>query len=148
MPTGTGKTEVAFEIMRQVESHTLFVVPTRALAYQLAGRIEETFGLDVGFIGDHTYRLRPVSVTTYESACIKMERVGDYFKLLIFDECHHLAGNLRLDAARMSAAPFRLGLTATRFTRSCAGARPKKNDRASDGRAMPFKTSSRSARDE
>jgi superfamily II DNA or RNA helicase len=124
MPTGTGKTEVAFEIMRQVQSHTLFVVPTRALAYQLAGRIEATFGLDVGFIGDHTYRLRPVSVTTYESACIKMERVGDYFKLLIFDECHHLTGNLRLDAARMSAAPLRLGLTATPGRTSAGIPRP------------------------
>lgn len=113
MPTGTGKTEVAFEIMRQIRSHALFIVPTRALAYQLAGRIESAFGLDVGFIGDHTYRERPVTVTTYESACKKMDRLGHYFKLLVFDECHHLSGNMRGDAARLSAAPFRLGLTAT-----------------------------------
>ena len=31
----------------------------------------------------------------------------------MFDECHHLPGDVRRDAARMSAAPRRLGLTAT-----------------------------------
>src|ERR1700686_4703233 len=104
MAKGTGKKEIA--------SHTLFVAPTRALAYQLAARIESAFGVDVGFIGDHTFRLRPICVTTYQSAGIKMEHLGDYFKLLVFDECHHLPGDLTGDAARRSAAPYRLGLTA------------------------------------
>lgn len=113
MPTGTGKTEVAFEIMHQLSTHTLFVAPTRALAYQLSGRLADAFGVDVGFIGDNTFRLSPICVATYESAGIKMEFLGAYFKLLVFDECHHLPGDLRADAARMSAAPYRLGLTAT-----------------------------------
>jgi len=113
MPTGAGKTEVALHLVREVATHTLFVAPTRALAYQLVGRIEEAFGLNVGFIGDHTFRLQPISVATYESACVKMEFIGDFFKLVVYDECHHLPGDVRGDAARMSAAPFRLGLTAT-----------------------------------
>ena len=113
MATGTGKTEVALHITREMASHTLFVAPTRALAYQLAARIADGLGVDVGFIGDNTYRLQPISVATYQSAGIKMEFLGDYFKLIVFDECHHLPGDLRSDAARMSAAPFRLGLTAT-----------------------------------
>lgn len=113
MATGTGKTEVALHIVRDVASHTLFVAPTRALAHQLARRIADAFGVDVGFIGDHTYRLQPITVSTYHSAGIKMGFVGDYFKLIVFDECHHLPGDLWSDAARMSAAPFRLGLTAT-----------------------------------
>jgi superfamily II DNA or RNA helicase len=105
MATGTGKTEIAFHLVREIASHTLFVAPTRVLAYQLAARIESAFGVDVGFIGDHTFRLRPICVTTYQSAGIKMEHLGAYFKLLIFDECHHLPGDLTGDAARMSAAP-------------------------------------------
>lgn len=113
MATGTGKTEVALHVTREVASHTLFVAPTRALAYQLADRIEKAFGLRVGFIGDHTFQLEPISVATYQSAGIKMEFLGDYFKLVVFDECHHLTGDLHRDAARMSAAPFRVGLTAT-----------------------------------
>src|SRR5690606_23952570 len=40
-------------------------------------------------------------------------RLGDRFGLIIFDEAHHLHGQWRGDAARMSAASLRLGLTAT-----------------------------------
>ena len=113
MPTGTGKTEVALQIVSNMATHTLFIAPTRALAYQLTARIEEAFSTTVGFIGDNTYRLAPISVATYDSAAIKMEFIGNYFKLLVFDECHHLPGEFYSDAARMSAAPYRLGLTAT-----------------------------------
>ena len=41
------------------------------------------------------------------------DRLGDQFGLVVFDECHHLPGAMRRDAARMSAAVWRLGLTAT-----------------------------------
>jgi superfamily II DNA or RNA helicase len=42
-----------------------------------------------------------------------MPTLGNRFDLLIFDECHHLPGRIRGDAARMSMATKRLGLTAT-----------------------------------
>ncbi|PTX93990.1 helicase [Spartobacteria bacterium LR76] len=113
MPTGTGKTEVAMHITQRVGFHTLFIAPTRALSYQLAYRLEQGFGMRVGFIGDNTFQLEPISVATYKSAALKMEHIGSYFKLLVFDECHHLGGDMILDSARMSAAPYRLGLTAT-----------------------------------
>jgi superfamily II DNA or RNA helicase len=57
--------------------------------------------------------IRAVTVTTYASACIHMPKIGDRFDLLIFDECHHLTGPIRSDAARQSIATQRLGLTAT-----------------------------------
>ena len=113
MPTGTGKTEVALAIMWETAVSTLIVAPVRDLMYQWHDRIRLGLGYDAGIIGDNTYNLRPVSVTTYDSACIHMEKLGALFGLLIFDECHHLPGPLRRDAARMSAAPMRLGLTAT-----------------------------------
>ncbi|HEV3003471.1 MAG TPA: DEAD/DEAH box helicase family protein, partial [Pirellulales bacterium] len=113
MPTGTGKTEVALEIMRQAAIATLVVAPVRDLMYQWHRRILAGLGYDAGIIGDNVHRVRPVSVTTYDSACIHMERLGDQFGLIVFDECHHLPGQVRRDAARMSAAPARLGLTAT-----------------------------------
>jgi len=113
MPTGTGKTEVALTIMRQAAVATLVVAPVRDLMYQWHRRILAGLGYDAGVIGDNVHRVRPVSVTTYDSACIHMERFGDQFGLVVFDECHHLPGQVRRDAARMSAAPARLGLTAT-----------------------------------
>jgi superfamily II DNA or RNA helicase len=113
MPTGTGKTEVALAIMRDTAVSTLVVAPVRDLMYQWHRRILQGLGMDAGIIGDNVFRLRPVCVTTYDSACIHMERLGAKFALIIFDECHHLPGEMRRDAARMAAAPNRLGLTAT-----------------------------------
>lgn len=113
MPTGTGKTDVALAIMRATAVSTLIVAPVRDLMYQWHDRIRRGLGYDSGIIGDNAYNVRPVSVTTYDSACIHMDELGAQFALLIFDECHHLPGPIRRDAARMSAAPMRLGLTAT-----------------------------------
>lgn len=113
MPTGTGKTEVALSIMAEAAVSTLVVAPVRDLMYQWHRRILQGLGYDAGVIGDNVFRVRPVSVTTYESAYLHMERLGDRFGLIVFDECHHLPGPVRRDAARMCAAPLRLGLTAT-----------------------------------
>lgn len=113
MPTGTGKTEVALSVIAEGAVSTLVVAPVRDLMYQWHRRILQSLGYDAGVIGDRVFRVRPVSVTTYESAYIHMERLGDRFGLIVFDECHHLPGAVRRDAARMCAAPMRLGLTAT-----------------------------------
>jgi superfamily II DNA or RNA helicase len=113
MPTGTGKTEVALAIMAETKTSTLVVAPVRDLMYQWHRRILATLGVDAGIVGDSVYRVSPVSVTTYDSACIHMPQLGNRFELLVFDECHHLPGPVRRDAARMSAATLRLGLTAT-----------------------------------
>lgn len=113
MPTGTGKTEVALHAMARCRCATLVVSPVRDLMYQWHTRILAATRIDAGIIGDGVHRVSPVSVTTYDSAAIHMPRLGNQFQLIVFDECHHLPGAMRQDAARMSAAPFRMGLTAT-----------------------------------
>ncbi|TWU07958.1 DEAD/DEAH box helicase family protein [Stieleria varia] len=113
MPTGTGKTEVALHAMCSVGCGVLVVSPVRDLMYQWHDRILAATGIDSGIIGDGVHRVSPISVTTYDSAAIHMPRIGNRFPFIIFDECHHLPGPMRQDAARMSAAPYRLGLTAT-----------------------------------
>lgn len=113
MPTGTGKTIVAVEIARRLKVACLIVAPVRDLMYQWHRNLKDRLGYDAGVIGDNTFNVKPVSVTTYDSAAIHMERLGDRFGLIVFDECHHLPGNFYRDAAVMSAAPYRLGLTAT-----------------------------------
>ena len=113
MPTGTGKTVVALEAARRLAISTLFVAPIRDLMYQWHRRIQELLGYDAGIIGDNTFNVRAISVTTYDSATIHMHSLGNRFGLLVFDECHHLPGDFYRDAALMSAAPHRIGLTAT-----------------------------------
>ena len=113
MPTGTGKTVVAIEAIVRCGCPTLIVVPIRDLMYQWHERLLQATGIDAGIIGDSVYRVSPISVTTYDSAAIHMARIGDRFEMIVFDEVHHLPGPWRSDAARMSAATKRLGLTAT-----------------------------------
>jgi superfamily II DNA or RNA helicase len=113
MPTGTGKTEVALAAMAQTGTATLVVAPIRDLMYQWHRRILKGLGYDAGIVGDNTFNLRPVTVTTYDSACIHMGQIGARFGLLIFDEEHHLPGPTYREAAVMSTAAMRLGLTAT-----------------------------------
>ena len=122
MPTGTGKTEVALAIMQEAAVATLVVAPVRDLMYQWHRRILAGLGFDAGIIGDQRYCVAPISVTTYDSACIHMQRLGNRFGVIVFVECHHLPGPVRGDAARMCAAAQRLGLTATP---PCGDARAK-----------------------
>ena len=57
--------------------------------------------------------LRMVTVTTYDSAYIHAEQLGNKFMLIVFDEVHHLASAGYIQIAEMYTAPYRMGLTAT-----------------------------------
>ena len=113
MPTGTGKTEVALAAMVETSVATLVVAPVRDLMYQWHRRILRGLGYDAGIVGDSLHNLKPVTVTTYDSAYIHAAELGARFGLLVFDEEHHLPGPLRREAALFSTTAMRLGLTAT-----------------------------------
>ena len=113
MPTGTGKTEVALAAMVGSSVATLVVAPVRDLMYQWHQRILRRTGYDAGVVGDSLFNLRPVTVTTYDSAYIHMASMGAHFGLIVFDEEHHLPGRCYREAAQLCPAPMRLGLTAT-----------------------------------
>ncbi|MEW6359473.1 MAG: DEAD/DEAH box helicase family protein [Planctomycetota bacterium] len=113
MPTGTGKTEIALAAMAQEQAATLVVAPVRDLMYQWHRRILRGLSYDAGIVGDTMFNVKPVTVTTYDSAYIHMDKLGANFGLLVFDEAHHLPGKCRREAALLSAASLRLGLTAT-----------------------------------
>ncbi len=113
MPTGTGKTEVALAAMARTKTATLVVAPVRDLMYQWHRRILRAFNVDGGIVGDGLSNIKPITVTTYDSAYIHMAKMGAGFGLLIFDEEHHLPGKCRREAAILSTAAMRLGLTAT-----------------------------------
>lgn len=113
MPTGTGKTEVALAAMARTRTATLIVAPVRDLMYQWHRRILAALEYDAGIVGDGLSNIKPITVTTYDSAYIHMAKMGAGFELLVFDEEHHLPGKCRREAAILSTAPMRLGLTAT-----------------------------------
>jgi superfamily II DNA or RNA helicase len=113
LPTGTGKTFLAVLAIRKAERPAIVVTPTIDLLNQWYAELLTAFDAPVGLIGGGHYEIHDLTVTTYDSAYIHLERWGHRFGLLVFDECHHLPGPSYLEAARGSLAPFRLGLTAT-----------------------------------
>lgn len=113
LPTGAGKTLVAELAIDDRRRSTLVVTPTLDLVRQWHDRLAATFGVRIGLVGGGDYELQPLTVTTYDSAYLHMEHLGSRFGLLVFDECHHLPGASYALSARLSLAPFRLGLTAT-----------------------------------
>jgi superfamily II DNA or RNA helicase len=92
---------------------TLVVVPTLDLMSQWHDGLRSTFDVPVGLVGGGYHEPGPITVTTYDSAHLHMDRLGNRFGLVVFDECHHLPSEAYATAARMCLAPYRLGLTAT-----------------------------------
>jgi len=113
LPTGAGKTWVACLAIEDKRRSTLVIAPTLDLVRQWYDVLRTTFGVPVGVIGGGEYDVRSLTVSTYDSAHLHMEHLGDRFGLVVFDECHHLPGPAYALAARACVAPFRLGLTAT-----------------------------------
>ena len=113
LPTGSGKTILAVMAMEYLKRPTLVLAPTIDLISQWAETLERFFGVEVGLLGGGSHEIRDLTVSTYDSAVLNMEFIGDRFAFLVADECHHLpAAESRL-AAAMSIAPYRLGLSAT-----------------------------------
>ncbi len=113
LPTGTGKTHLANMAIERAGRPTLVVTPTIDLMNQWYDELVLAFGTEVGLLGGGYYDIRPLTVTTYDSAYLNMDRLGNKFGLIVFDECHHLPGPTYGLAATSAIAPFRLGLTAT-----------------------------------
>ncbi|HEV2704549.1 MAG TPA: DEAD/DEAH box helicase family protein [Pyrinomonadaceae bacterium] len=113
LPTGAGKSLVAQMAIEQVKRSTLVVVPTIDLMNQWYDLLLSCFQAEVGLIGGGYFETGALTVTTYASAFRFMERLGNRFGLVIYDECHHLPSSVYRYAAEMSIAPYRLGLTAT-----------------------------------
>ncbi|MCA1816700.1 MAG: DEAD/DEAH box helicase family protein [Acidobacteria bacterium] len=113
LPTGAGKSLVAQMAIARAKRSTLVVVPTIDLMNQWYDLLLTSFRAEVGLIGGGFFELGALTVTTYASAFRFMERLGDRFGLVIYDECHHLPSGSFRYAAEFALAPFRLGLTAT-----------------------------------
>lgn len=113
LPTGSGKSHVALMALAHVRRSALVVAPTIDLMNQWYDLLTEAFGQEVGILGGGYHEVRDLTVTTYDSAYLHMDRYGNVFGLIVFDEVHHLPGEFYSHAAEMAIAPYRLGLTAT-----------------------------------
>ncbi len=113
LPTGAGKTVVAIAAMVELGVPTLVVVPTIDLLNQWRRELQAEFDTPIGQFGGGEQRQELLTVSTYDSAYLKADEVGNSFDFVVFDEVHHLGGEGYQEIARLLAAPARLGLTAT-----------------------------------
>ena len=113
LPTGSGKTILAVMAIARLKRPTLVLVPTIDLLTQWATILERFFNRPIGMWGGGSNTTCDITVSTYNSAVLKMEFYGNRFAFLVADECHHLPGPANRMAAEWCIAPYRLGLSAT-----------------------------------
>lgn len=113
LPTGAGKSFVAELAIARAARSTLVVAPTIDLVGQWHDQLRRAFGEPIGLLGGGHHELAPITVSTYDSAWLHVDRWGQRFGLVVFDEVHHLPGASYAQAALGAIAPYRLGLTAT-----------------------------------
>ncbi|MEO9362503.1 MAG: DEAD/DEAH box helicase family protein [Nitrososphaera sp.] len=119
LPTGSGKTLVGVKAIEKANAASLVVVPTLDLVDQWTSVLSRYFAADsnttkkIGNLGGGVEDIQPITVSTYDSAYLRAAFLGNKFKLVVFDEVHHLAAPGYRTIAEQMAAPFRLGLTAT-----------------------------------
>ncbi len=114
LPTAAGKTYLAQMAMVSTPRTTLIVVPTLDLMHQWYAHLKAAFpDVEVGLLGGGSRDKTPILVSTYDSAAIHAESLGDRYAFLIFDECHHLPTDFNRVIAEYAIAPYRLGLSAT-----------------------------------
>lgn len=113
LPTGAGKTILAVLAMAAARRPTLIHVPTIDLLLQWHSVLGKFFDMPIGRLGGGFSDIEAVTVSTYDSMLIHLDRIGNRFGTIIFDECHRLPGDQYQFLALGNIAPFRLGLTAT-----------------------------------
>jgi superfamily II DNA or RNA helicase len=115
LPTGAGKTVVAYMVLEQAPVRTLVVVPTIDLLHQWRTGLVKQAGVPaehVGVVGGGERTQAAITVMTYDSAAMPRRNLSEY-GLLIVDEVHHLPAPTYRAIARRARAPWRLGLSAT-----------------------------------
>ena len=113
LPTGSGKSFVAELCIARSKRSALVVAPTIDLVGQWYDILRRAFGEPIGILGGGVHDVQDITISTYDSAYLYMDRYGARFGLVVFDEVHHLPGATIRSASEMAIAPFRLGLTAT-----------------------------------
>ncbi len=113
LPTAAGKTYIALKAISLLNKQTLIVVPTLDLVDQWRKRVTDFLNVEAGAVGGGENVVRMITVSTYDSAYLQAEALGNRFMFIVFDEVHHLASPSYVQIAEMYIAPYRMGLTAT-----------------------------------
>ncbi|MBI4640045.1 MAG: DEAD/DEAH box helicase [Candidatus Tectomicrobia bacterium] len=112
LPQGISKFQIVQMAIETIQRSTLLVTPSDLVNYWYDS-LSAMFDIEVGLIEGRYYDPREITVTAYDSAYAYMDRIGNRWGLIIFDECHSLFDELYAHAAECAIAPYRLGLIST-----------------------------------
>lgn len=118
MPTGSGKTVTALNLVSKLQHKTLIIVHKSFLVDQWKLQIEQFFGgaVSVGMIRGSTWDVdHPIVIGMLQTLC---RRDPAKFKainhgLTIVDECHHIASTVFSGALKQYCTKALVGLSAT-----------------------------------
>ena len=89
----------------EVQRSTLIFAPTIDLMNQWYNLLSKAFAINVGLLGGGYHEIEDVTIATYDSAYMHMERLGNRFGMIVFDEVRHLPGEMYSHAAEKCIAP-------------------------------------------
>jgi superfamily II DNA or RNA helicase len=112
--TGSGKTEVVIEAIRQIGQPALVVVWTSALLKQWVTRVCERWGWKesaIGIVGDGRFRVRDLTIAMQQSL-VKHPEVLDRFGVFVGDEVQRWGARSFRDLVGKIPARWRIGVSA------------------------------------
>lgn len=98
--------------------------------YQWQRRSRQALGAEAGVLGDGRREVWPLTVTTYDSAWIHMKEIGNRYRLIVYDEAHHLPGPSLHESALDCLAPPAPGSHRDPLARRRPRPSPGRRDRA------------------
>lgn len=118
-PAGSGKTQMAISIIKEIGKKTLWLTHTADLLKQSKERFEYYFNAKVGTITEGKINIQDVTFATVQTmAKMDLNSVKNEFSVIIVDECHRLASTptkLTMFGKVISSlkARYKFGITAT-----------------------------------
>lgn len=116
LPTGAGKTVVGVAAIARVGVPSLVVAFTKEQVLQWRDTVLKFTTAnpsDIGLFYSEEKKIRPITITTYQTAFRYVKELSASFGLLIIDEAHHLPAERFRTIAEGLVAPYRMALSAT-----------------------------------
>ncbi len=116
LPTGSGKTIIGIAAICLLNERTLIVTYTREQLFQWIEKILEFTNADRSIIGTYysdEKSVKPITVTTYQTAYRYLHLISHLYSFIIVDEVHHLPADKFKYIALNAFARKRMGLSAT-----------------------------------
>lgn len=120
-PTASGKTILGVYAIKMLSFPTLIVVPTDLVQKDVWYDQLRNFGVPsnmIGFFGGRiegktTREIKPITISTFKSAYLKLDDLLGKFEFLLIDECHHSVAKTYKNIALGMDCIYRMGTTAT-----------------------------------